>query len=46
MTGPASRSCAAHPALTRHLVPHLEQFWPSRRPAAFDEFCPGPDLRR
>ncbi|MEV1291565.1 hypothetical protein [Pseudonocardia sp. NPDC049635] len=41
MTDLASRTCAAHPAVTWHLVAHLEEFWPSRRPAAFDEFCPG-----
>ncbi|WP_010226157.1 MULTISPECIES: hypothetical protein [unclassified Pseudonocardia] len=32
---------ASHPAASRHLVAHLERFWPSRRLDAFDEFCRG-----
>ncbi|MEQ3554733.1 hypothetical protein WIS52_30085 [Pseudonocardia nematodicida] len=41
-----SRAGATHPAAAGHLVVHLEEFWPSRRPAAFDEFCPGTGPRR
>ncbi len=29
----------ADPAVSWHLVAHLERFWPSRRLDAFDEFC-------
>lgn len=32
---------AANPAVSRHLVTHLERFWPSRRMNAFDELCRG-----
>ncbi|MEJ8279327.1 hypothetical protein [Pseudonocardia spirodelae] len=30
---------ASDPAVSWHLVAHLERFWPSRRLDAFDEFC-------
>ncbi|MBC3193220.1 hypothetical protein H7X46_19355 [Pseudonocardia sp. C8] len=30
---------ASDPAVSWHLVAHLERFWPSRRMHAFDEFC-------
>lgn len=29
------------PAVSWHLVAHLERFWPSRRMNAFDELCRG-----
>ncbi|MEQ3554731.1 hypothetical protein WIS52_30075 [Pseudonocardia nematodicida] len=37
-TPPSGRSASA-PAVSWHLVAHLERFWPSRRLDAFDEFC-------
>ncbi|WP_255677809.1 MULTISPECIES: hypothetical protein [unclassified Pseudonocardia] len=40
MTAPVSRRCATHPAVLAHLARHREEFWPSRRPHAYHEFCP------
>jgi hypothetical protein len=36
---PASGRAESDPAVSWHLVAHLERFWPSRRLDAFDEFC-------
>ncbi|MCM3847234.1 MULTISPECIES: hypothetical protein [Pseudonocardia] len=35
----SGRRAESDPAVSWHLVAHLERFWPSRRLDAFDEFC-------
>jgi len=37
--GDPARRSAADPAVSWHLVAHLECFWPSRRLDAFDGLC-------
>ncbi|WP_226355991.1 MULTISPECIES: hypothetical protein [unclassified Pseudonocardia] len=40
MTARMPRRLATSPRAARHLTRCLEEFWPSRRPHAYDEFCP------